>query len=206
MIPNGVDIDYFKDGPDKSEARKLFDLSEESIVIGAAGQFIKRKGWEFFIECAENIAAEVTNLVCIIAGDDLYEESPYAKKLKDRISSSDTIRLTGFQEDMRPFYSACDLYVTLSRNEPFGRTPLEAALCGTLPVVSNEGGYVETFGDIPDLLVDPDNTDSVCKTLKHFLENGEKRNSLLEKARTRAESFSVDKTAQAFEQACLNLI
>ncbi|MFC1478983.1 glycosyltransferase family 4 protein [Planctomycetota bacterium] len=206
MIHNGIDIDYFKDGPDKSEARKLLDLPEESVVVGAAGQFIKRKGWDSFIACAERLAGEVKNLICIIAGEDLYKGSPYAKKLKDRISSTDNIQFMGFQEDMRPFYSACDIYLTLSRNEPFGRTPLEAALCGTLPVVSNEGGYKETLGDIPDLLVSPDNIDSICSTLKGLLNNKEERNTLLEKSCSQAETFSADKTAQAFEKACLNLI
>ena len=206
MIPNGVAIDYYKDGPDKNEARKQLDLPEESIVVGAAGQFIKRKGWDSFIACAERLAGEIENLICVIAGGDLYEKSPYAKKLKDRISSLDNMRLTGFQDDMRPFYASCNIYMSLSRNEPFGRTPLEAALCGTLPVMSNEGGYNETFGTIPDLLVHPNDVDSVCRTIKHLLDNKEEREMLLEKARAKAETFSADKTAQEFEKACLGIL
>lgn len=42
-------------------------------------------------------------------------------------------------------YNSARVIVTLSRNEPFGLIPLEAASCGIPVVAINEGGYKETL-------------------------------------------------------------
>jgi len=209
MIHNGIDTAYFKDAPSQEQAREILGLPQNSLILGSAGQFIRRKGWEMFVACAERIAEQVEDLICIIAGEDMHEGSRYVKKIRAMTASSpagDSIRILGFQEDMRPFYAACDVFASLSRNEPFGRTPLEAALCGALPVVSDEGGYRETLGEIQQLMVDPSSIDSVCGTAAFLLQNGEERRSLLEKARTAAERFSADVCAGEFEKACLGLL
>lgn len=209
LIYNGIDIDYFENIPDKREARELLGLPREHLIIGSAGQLIQGKGWESFIACAERLSDRFEDIVCIIAGENMYAASSYPAKLRKAAASSraeEHIRILGFQKDMRPFYSACDIYVTLSRNEPFGRTPLEAALCGTLPVASDEGGYAETLGTIPDLLVDPDDTESVCALITHCAENEDERSRLLEKARTRAHTFSADRAAREFEKAVTALL
>jgi glycosyltransferase involved in cell wall biosynthesis len=208
-IPNGVDIDYFRNKPAKAEAREQLDFDQEKIIIGSAGQFIQRKGFDVFIKTAEILSKTHDDVRFVVSGGDLYEGSSYAEKIKEIVNVSaakETLQLLGFQEDMRPFYAACDLYVTLSRNEPFGRTPIESALCGTLPLASNEGGHKEILGDFPDLLVDPDDPQAAAEKIREFIKDTEKRQHLLVDVQAKAEMFSAKTTAEKLRKALEELL
>ena len=52
------------------------------------------------------------------------------------------------RDELKYYYSAADVFVTVPWYEPFGMTPLEAMACGTPVIGSNVGGIPEVMGDL----------------------------------------------------------
>lgn len=60
------------------------------------------------------------------------------------------------EDTLARWYGACDLYVTASRNETLGQTPVEAALCGTPTIAYRSTGLTTAVIDgISGRLTDP---------------------------------------------------
>ena len=100
----------------------------------------------------------------------------------------------------------------MSGEETFGLTVLEAMACGVPPVVPNFDGVPSVVGDA-GLIADAENFDQDIATLVSYpcpidfsqkinvlLNNDELRETLSEKARERAVSFTWDKTARRIVQ------
>lgn len=195
---NGIDPDFGKGASSRERARNLLGIGPEKIVIGYACQLIHSKNADTFLACAKRLLDDGHNdWMFVIAGEGLYGKTVYEKNLKkeaERVLKENVV-FAGFIENMSEFYPALDLFLTLSRNEPFGRTPLEAALCGVLSLVSDEGGYKETFADFPQLRVDPDDIDAVCSAVEGLIESMPDDN-LLTQVQEKACSYSASKMAE----------
>ncbi len=203
LAQNGVDLSYYTEPVDTSGLRRRLGLGEGIPVTGFAAQFIRRKGFERFISVAAELHVTHPEWMFLIAGESLYEDSRFETEMKLRVRKaglSKNCMFTGYLEDMRPFYSLCTLFISFSRHEPFGRTPVEAALCGCLPLVPYEGGYLETFGTIPDLFITRGDPVAVPGIIESLVLDREKRNRLLEKARTQAGEFDIRKTAARYTE------
>jgi len=203
-VPVGVDTAHFTQAPPRDAARITLSLPLDRRIIGYAGQFIRRKGLLTFITVAELLAAKHTDLIFAIAGGDLYEDSPFTGEVRRRIKDSpcaDRFIQLGMLTDMRPFYAALDLYVTLALEEPFGRTPIEAALCGTLPLAAADGGFRETVGDVPALLVDPRNPPTVAAAVGELLAGRGNPAALLAAMQAVARRFTVQNTVTRLQEA-----
>jgi hypothetical protein len=122
------------------------------------------------------------------------------------------------REKLPVIYNAFDVYcfLSMSGEETFGLTVLEAMACGVPPVVPNFDGVPAVVGDA-GLVADAENFDRDIATfvsypcpmdfsekLNLLFSDTEMRKRLSEKARARAVSFTWDKTAcrivQLFEE------
>ncbi|GLS46449.1 glycosyltransferase [Methylobacterium brachythecii] len=64
--------------------------------------------------------------------------------------------LIGDEETLAQWYGACDVYLTASRLETLGQTPIEAGLCGTPTVAYRSTGLTSAVIDgVTGLLVEP---------------------------------------------------
>ncbi|MFH1709206.1 MAG: glycosyltransferase family 4 protein [Planctomycetota bacterium] len=203
-VPVGVDVEYFTAAPPRAAARAALSLPTNRRIIGYAGQFIRRKGLLTFITIAEKLAARHADLLFVIAGGDLYGDSPFTGEVRGRIKASaysDRFVLPGMLTDIRPFYAALDLFVTLALEEPFGRTPIEAALCGTLPLAAADGGYKETVGDVPALLLSPTDENSTVEAIDELLAGRGNPAALLVSMRAVARRYTVQNTVARLQEA-----
>ena len=107
-------------------------------------------------------------------------------------------------------YNAFDVYcfLSMSGEETFGLTVLEAMACGVPPIVPNFDGVPSVVGDA-GLIADAENFDQDIATLVSYpcpinfsekinalVSDAEMRETLARKARERAVSFTWDKTAR----------
>jgi glycosyltransferase involved in cell wall biosynthesis len=73
------------------------------------------------------------------------------------------------QDQLRYFYSAADVFVTMPWYEPFGITPLEAMACATPVIGSNVGGVKFTVRDgETGYLVPPHDSVALAERLAHL--------------------------------------
>src|ERR1043166_1465098 len=109
----------------------------------------------------------------------------------------DRVHLTGYLHDdeLRALYSSCRAFIYPSLYEGFGLPPLEAMACGAPVIASSVSALQETLTDAA-ILVDPLDANILAHRMITLLEDGARRDELIEKGRARASQFSWQTTAE----------
>lgn len=200
VMSPGVDLDIAKDPrPDRIRKRYAFDPDEKLVVT--VNKLIPRKNLDVFLRAARRIVDRVPDARIAVVGDGPIRSS--LTGLANDLGLGERVLFTGFVRDFSDviaFYAACDVYVFLERNVPFGLTLLEASVCGAPVVTVRGGGALETTIDgktgffvSPEL--DPEEVaDKVC----WLLENDEERLAMGRRAAQHARKFSWEARAHEF--------
>ena len=123
VVPNRVDTQVFR--PTESDLREKWHLEDQFVVLGAANVWEPRKGLQDFIALS-SLLPESCRIVLVGIPESL------KRKLPKNILA---LPRTKNQQELAQWYTACDVYVSPSVEETFGMTVLEAACCGTTPIV-----------------------------------------------------------------------
>lgn len=133
----------------RETVRQSLNVTPDATLILAAGRLVPWKGFALLIRAAVPLLRE-KGAYLVIAGAPLYGQSGYREELEAlarSLSVAGRVILPGHREDIMDVMAAADLFVLPSENEPFGRSLVEAMLCG-LPVVAfRQGGPAEIIED-----------------------------------------------------------
>lgn len=135
-----VDVVRFQPA-DRHAARATLALPTEAPLIGMVAQFVPWKRHDLFLDALDLLADRPWHAV--LAGADFGRDDAYARTLRERIARppfAGRVSLLPWQEDPVALYSALDMCVLPSRDEPFGRAVIEAMACGVPVVAADEGG------------------------------------------------------------------
>lgn len=140
VIHNAIDTNRFvRDQTGADKLRAELNLSRDAAVFGIAGQLTPRKGQLELIYAFAEAARAMPNAVLLVVGasifnrDDEYrKELIYAAKL---CGIESKVRFLGKRSDMATVFSALDVLVLNSHNEPFGLVLVEAMAVG-IPVLA----------------------------------------------------------------------
>lgn len=118
------------------------------------------------------------------------------------------VHLLGFRSPIEPWISACDVIVVPAVDDAFGRTLVEAAVCGTPVVAARSGGHVEVVRDrLTGLLVEPDKPAAFAGAVLRLLRDPQWARQLADRARADvAEKYSVGAHVQAMSRVYQSLI
>ena len=203
-LPNGVDSTLFKP-MEKMVAKKEIatevgdDRIEAVPTVGYLSRVQSEKGASVYVKLAELNP----HLIFLIAGPNMGRYA--SRKLPDNLV------YIGFhpRERLPLIYNAFDVYcfLSMSGEETFGLTVLEAMACGVPPIVPNFDGVPSVVGDA-GLVANAENFDNDIATFVSYpcpVDFSKKINTLLndtemwqafsERARERAVLFTWDKTA-----------
>lgn len=98
-------------------------------------------------------------------------------------------------EDLRAFYTSCQLFVFPSLDEGFGLTVLEAMQCGATAICSNRTSLPEVL-DYEEGLFDPASPEDLCCVMEKYLTDSRARELLQAHCNNQAKKFSWDLTAR----------
>ena len=120
-------------------------------------------------------AIDRDNLELVISGSPSYGYDEIATQLQS-CRRADRIRLVGRIDDcwLPALYAGAEAYITASRSEGFGFTPLEAMACGTPVVSSAAGSLPEVLGDAATVIGE-ENVDEWRKAVTRLLDDHEFR-------------------------------
>jgi len=141
VLPNGIDIDKFKDikhKKDKLFYKKYSDkVNQNSKVIISMGRLQKVKGFDILIEAYKKVQAQVKDAILLIAGEDFGEKSNLLRLISSN-NLSDKVFLVGHieGEEKINFLKNADVFALPSHHENFGMVYAEALAAGT-PVVAS---------------------------------------------------------------------
>ena len=208
-LPNGVDATLFKPMEKMVAKREIAaavgdDRIEEVPTVGYLSRVQSEKGASVYLKLAELNP----HLIFLIAGPNMGRYA--SRKLPDNLV------YVGFhpRERLPLIYNAFDVYcfMSMSGEETFGLTVLEAMACGVPPIVPNFDGVPSVVGDA-SLVADAENFNHDVATLVSYpcpvdfskkintlLNNAEMWQAFSENARQRALLFTWDKTARRIVQ------
>ena len=208
-LPNGVDSKLFKPMDKAAAKREIAEAVGDDRIgvvptVGYLSRVQSEKGTSVYLKLAELNP----HLIFLIAGPHLGRYA--SRKLPDNLV------YIGFhpREKLPLIYNTFDVYCfpSMSGEETFGLTVLEAMACGVPPVVPNFDGVPSVVGEA-GLVADAENFDQDVGTLVSYpcpISFSEKINLLLndtevwkafsKKARQRALLFTWDKTARLIVQ------
>ncbi len=208
-LPNGVDATLFKPMEKMVAKREIAeavgdDRIERVPTVGYLSRVQSEKGASVYVKVAELNS----HLMFLIAGPNLGRYA--SRKLPENLV------YVGFhpREKLPTVYNAFDVYcfLSMSGEETFGLTVLEAMACGVPPVVPNFDGVPSVVGDaglvaeakrfdrdIATLVSYPCPID-VSKKINTLLGNTETWQTFSQRARERAVTFTWEKTARRIVQ------
>ncbi|MGC8827163.1 MAG: glycosyltransferase family 4 protein [Anaerolineae bacterium] len=126
------------------EMRRQMGADEGQPLLGYFGRDSREKGLDVLLKAFPRIRRERPDARLLVVGP------------AGRPPAGDGIFWAGFQPDIRPWLSACDLVVVPSRREAFGLAALEALAAGRPVIASCVGGLPEIVRDgISGRLVPP---------------------------------------------------
>ncbi len=190
LVYNGIDVSRFRHMPSYGLFREKHGISENAQMLLFLGRIHKSKGVDFAIRGLSRVADRLDDVVFVIAGPDDGYQTQY-EKLAKSLGLSDNVKFVGFVEESEKIsaYHDSDLFIhTVEYMGGVGLTPLEAILCGTPAVVTQECGeiiedakcgYLVKYQDIEGLgdtiwraLSHPDETERMVELgRKYILEN-----------------------------------
>lgn len=131
--------------------RALFDapaIAREAASAGLVGRVSETKGQVEFVRAAEIVARARPRTAFRIVGAPLFEDGPYAERLRARIEASPVeVEWSGWTNDPAGELQRLGVLVHASPvPEPFGQVIVEAMALGT-PVVATDAGGVSEIVD-----------------------------------------------------------
>ncbi len=142
IIPNGVNLDKFRNYSRDNEFRRNYATDNEKIVF-FVGRLVNEKGAHVIINAAPKIVQHYNNVKFIIAGKGPQLE--YLRKIAYELNIYSKVYFTGYisEEELAKLYKCADVAVFPSLYEPFGIVALEGMLANVPVVVSDTGGLGE---------------------------------------------------------------
>jgi glycosyltransferase involved in cell wall biosynthesis len=191
IVPPGVDYKYRKEQPLKVLGKK--------IVIGGLYHSINFKNFDLFL----NTLAILRSSGMDVIG---YALSANGVRERDKYMKLNVIfEVNPKQEILPKFYSSCSYWISTSRNEGFGLTPLEAMACG-VPVVWYPNRGLEAHLEHGKNCMIANNPEDAARYIIEISKNSNIRNNLVDNGKKLSASFNWENSATLFSKALKEIL
>ena len=160
VVYNGIDVDVFK--PSVSNFKEKLGIEGKYLLLGVAQGFDERKGLKDFFKLSEMLPDDY-QVVLLGAMEDEIAIAP---------TSVIALPKTESLQELVEAYSAADVLLSLSYEETFGLTPVEAMACGTPAIVYNNTAQPEHITPETGFVVENGDLDTLVTRIKTLCENG----------------------------------
>ena len=190
LVYSGIDLSQIAENQDVASIRIRYKIAPDRVVIGSVGNLLAVKGYEYLIRAVAHIKTAMPSVLCLIVGGG---DRPYAKTLYALVRElgvRDNVIFTGFCDDVYPLLSVMDVFVLASVSEGFGIALLEAMAVSKPVVATSVGGIPEiVIHGQTGLLVKPNDSLALARTISHLLANREQAIAMGKCGRERVETY-----------------
>lgn len=202
VIMHGVDIRRFSPPKVLDDCFSSSGLSGK-YAVGCFGRVRYLKGTDLFVEAMIALLPRYPEWTALIAGRTTEQHYNFEKKLRQKIAEAgleDRIVFLGELLNTPLWYRRLSLYVTPSRLEGFGLTPLEAMASQTAVVASDVGVFKELVVEGTGTVVQAGDGDALTAAIEPYFTDLEKTRVAGEKALAHVRThFPLEKEAAAIE-------
>lgn len=190
VIYNGIDLEDF----DRESVQQIYQRREGEIVLGHAGRLSYEKNQAFLLEIVRLLKDAGIQCRLLIAG-----KGPLEADLRARchaLGLDEEVLFLGFQNDIRSFMAAIDIFLLCSLWEGFGYVLVEA-MAASRPVVAFAASSTPEVvqNQVSGLLVPPGDKEAFFAALQELIRDPEQRAELGRNGRRRVEQvFDVRRT------------
>ncbi len=196
VIPNGVDVDFFRPAPSTYKE----EIGAELLIV-YCGRLDPEKNVGTLLETFQSLELPPSHKAVIVGTGIEYD------RLRKRYAG-ETVMFTGLvsdKEDLMRILRAGDVFVLPSDVEGLSIAMLEGMACGMATIATDVGSDGEALRGA-GIVIDPHNLESqLALALKVLIENPDRRRSLGERARQRAVSryslqHNIDRITELYQQ------
>ena len=168
VVPNGVSESDFVPQSSEQVFRQKYQLSKAPIIL-FMGRLNRIKGPDLLLQAFAQIKDTIQDYQLVFAGPDEGMQSVLAE-LAAKHGIVDRVRILGFigGSDKTSAYRAATLLVVPSRHEAMSIVALEAGICGTAVMLTDQCGFSEIRTVDPSLEVTA-NVAGIAAGLQHLL-------------------------------------
>lgn len=149
---NGANTDSFRRNPDLGiKTKQELGIPENAVVIGNVAVFRFQKRLIEWLQVFKEIATKNPNVYGIIVGAGPLEEEIKAELLRLKLEKN--VLFPGLKTDVKPYFSAMDIFMMSSSFEGLPIALLEAMSMECAIVSTNAGGIKEVIRDKQDGLI-----------------------------------------------------
>jgi glycosyltransferase involved in cell wall biosynthesis len=207
VIYNGVDLEHWQPGGGGAAAqplRRALGFAPGDYVIGLSAVLRPEKNPVQLIDAVSRLRARGIPARALFIGD-----GPERARVEARaraLGVADRFVVSGFQEDVRPFLSACDVVTLTSFTEAFSLAAIEAMALGRPVVHAEVGGAAEMIHSGHDGWLFPVGDTATLVERLSWLADPVARTRMGENARaTVAMRFSERQMVERYEQLLAEL-
>ncbi|MHB1393730.1 MAG: glycosyltransferase [Clostridia bacterium] len=185
---------------ERDHVRQSWGIEAEEIVVGIVARLTGVKGHKHFIDAAEIISRDNTNVKFVIAGT-----GPKEQELKDLAAQrglTDQVVFTGFIDNIYEILNIIDVNVISSLSEALCLSIIEGMCVGKPSVGTNIGGIPEVIKDgYNGFLVPTGDSILLADAMLKLIRDPELRRTMGEKGRELvAKNFTADAMARGIEE------
>ncbi len=173
IIPHGVDLVEFT--PAQNRAALWETLGHEGeFGIGIFGRVRESKGVDLLVRAAIPILQQDPRPTVVIIGETVAKDEAYQAELQREIEAAGLHRRILFLgklpfSEVKRYFQGVSLVASLSRNEGYGLTVLEAMSSGAAVMATKAGAWEEILKDQPDSIVSEHTVEAVSDVLQRKL-------------------------------------
>lgn len=175
---------FHADGHQPRVTRRALGVASDVPLLGEVAQITPWKGQLVAIESLAHLHRTHPRAQLLLVGDIAfagpsvrYDNAAYARKLRERVAElglQDSVHFLGRREDVPAIMATLDLFLLPSWEEPFGMVVVEALACGTVALVTSEGGPREIVQDgVTGRLLPPHDPEQWARAAAELLDRPE---------------------------------
>lgn len=183
LIEQGIDSGKIRVIPNFSSITPVekAELNQSNdLIIVSYGRFVKKKGFDVLLQAVKRLVDSGRKINLYIGGDG--PELGNLRNLCNQLGLEDSIKFTGWVEDIRVFADKGTIFVLPSLDEPFGIAVLEMMALGKPIVATRTKGPMEILDEDTAYLVAPGNASALAEILGRAIDDRPGRFQKAEKA------------------------
>ena len=171
----GVDLNKYcieKKEKWREEIRSELKITERAPVFGYVGRITRDKGANELLSAFREVVKKKDAYLLMIGMFD--DANTIEAELRKWAEGSKHVIFVDWTDKVEKYYSAMDVFCSLSYREGFGLVVIEAAAMGLPGIVTDVPGQVDTIEpNVDGWSVPAKNIDKVISTIEHCIDNPE---------------------------------